>query len=61
MIYGRGRFVMDGHRLNGAQIFDQTGNNDDWDGVVLDTTGLILGLYSANERRRYKVTPSLIC
>ena len=60
MIYGRGRFVMDGHRLNDAQIFDQTGSNNDWDGLVLDTTGLILGLHSANERRRYKVTPSLI-
>ena len=45
MIYGRGRFVMDGHRLNGAQIFDQTGSNNDWDGVVLDTTGLILGFH----------------
>ena len=28
--------------------------------VMLDNTGLILGLYRANERRRYKVTPSLI-
>ena len=25
-----------------------------------DFTGLILGLYQANERRRYKLTPSLI-
>ena len=26
----------------------------------LNTTGLILGLHPANERRRYNVTPSLI-
>ena len=25
-----------------------------------DTTGMIIGLHPANERRRYKVTPSLI-
>ena len=27
---------------------------------VMNNTGLILGLRPANERRRYKVTPSLI-
>ena len=29
-------------------------------GQIFQTTGLILGLHAANERRRYKVTPSLI-
>ena len=28
--------------------------------IIQQTTGLILGLRPANERRRYKVTPSLI-
>ena len=28
--------------------------------IVITCTGLILGLRPANERRRYKVTPSLI-
>ena len=29
-------------------------------GAEYQVTGLILGLHPANERRRYKVTPSLI-
>ena len=31
-----------------------------WDVCQLSVTGLILGLHPANERWRYKVTPSLI-
>ena len=31
-----------------------------WDDFSASLPGLILGLHPANERRRYKVTPSLI-
>ena len=43
-------------------LFDTIFMFDDaaWSEMHISNTGLILGVHPTNERRRYKVTPSLI-